>query len=363
MDRATIDIYERRAETYQANRVPKSSALANRLAARAHAKGPRLDLGCGPGWYGPMLGEPCIALDAARSMLDLVPDHAPSARRLQGDLAALPFRRHCAASAWANRSYIHLPKVVVPLAFHDLHRVLQVGAPFELVVFEGDGNVRHADDDLVLGEPATTVRRLFVQWQEGELLSVLIGAGFVELETERFEGALVVRGRSGHTLADTVTDNMRVLLVGLNPSLHSADTGFGFAGPGNRFWPALSLAHPTADDAARDPVALVRRHGIGMTDLVKRATPRADEIQRAEYVDGIDRLERLCRWLQPEAVCIVGLSGWRAAVDRKAVTGWQARFVGGRPVYVMPNPSGLNAHDTVDTLAGHLGRALAGPPT
>jgi double-stranded uracil-DNA glycosylase len=205
------------------------------------------------------------------------------------------------------------------------------------------------------------VRRLFAQWQEGELLSVLTGAGFVAMETERFEGALVMRGRSGRTLADTITDSMRVLLVGLNPSVHSADAGFGFAGPGNRFWPALALADPSTIDAARDPVALVQRHGIGMTDLVKRATPRADEISKVEYVEGIDRLERLCRWLQPKAVCIVGLSGWRAAVDRKAASGWQDRFMGGCPVYVMPNPSGLNAHDTVDTLAHHLRCALAAP--
>jgi double-stranded uracil-DNA glycosylase len=202
------------------------------------------------------------------------------------------------------------------------------------------------------------VRRLFSRWQEAELRAVMTGAGFADLESERFERSLVVRGRRDRTLADTVASSLRVLLVGLNPSLHAADAGYGFAGPGNRFWPALERADATTNDAARNPVVLARRHGIGMTDLVKRATPRADEITRAEYVEGLDRLERLCRWLEPETVCLVGLSGWRAAADRKATAGWQSRFVGGRPVYLMPNPSGLNAHDTVDSLAEHLRQAL-----
>ena len=79
-----------------------------------------------------------------------------------------------------------------------------------------------------------------------------------------------------------------------------------------------------------------------MTDLVKRATPRAAELTRDEYREGFARVERLCAWLQPAAVCFVGLAGWRAAADRHAQPGWQSE-VGGRPVYVMPSTSGLNA--------------------
>ena len=92
---------------------------------------------------------------------------------------------------------------------------------------------------------------------------------------------------------------------------------------------------------------------------MKRATPRADGLTTAEYRDGLARVERLVTWLQPRAVCFAGLTGWRAAVDRKAVAGVQARTVGGRPVYVMPNPSGINAHATVDSLTDHLRAALA----
>ncbi len=81
-----------------------------------------------------------------------------------------------------------------------------------------------------------------------------------------------------------------------------------------------------------------------MTDLVKRATPRADELTKEEYRVGAARLERLVTWLEPGAVCFVGLGGYRAAVNRKAQSGWQAEPFGGRPAYVMPNTSGINAH-------------------
>ena len=96
-----------------------------------------------------------------------------------------------------------------------------------------------------------------------------------------------------------------------------------------------------------------------MTDLVKRATPRADELTRDEYRAGLARVERLVQWLQPGAVCFVGLAGWRAAADRRAVAGVQPDGLGGRPVYVMPSTSGLNARTPPSELAEHLRAALA----
>jgi TDG/mug DNA glycosylase family protein len=98
-----------------------------------------------------------------------------------------------------------------------------------------------------------------------------------------------------------------------------------------------------------------------MTDLVKRATPRADQLTPDEYRAGAARVERLVAWLQPRAVGVVGLTGWRHAIDRKAVAGWQEASFGGRPVYVMPNTSGLNARVPLAALVGHL-RSLLGPP-
>ena len=96
--------------------------------------------------------------------------------------------------------------------------------------------------------------------------------------------------------------------------------------------------------------------------MVKRATVGADELSVAELRAGMDRVERLCAWLRPGALCLLGLAGWRAAVDRRAVAGPQEHRLGGVPVYVMPNPSGRNAHTTPAALADHLraAQALAG---
>lgn len=196
---------------------------------------------------------------------------------------------------------------------------------------------------------------------------VLVGAGFDEERLERagrLIRATVVRQR---TLADTVGPRMRLLACGLNPSLYAADVGVAFARPGNRFWPALRAAvagvtdrNPSAPLVDRDPSALLADHGIGLTDLVKRASVGADELTPAEYDKGIVRVERLCRWLAPEAVVLVGLGGWRAAVDRTAPVGWQPRPLHATPVYVMPSTSGRNAHTSPAQLADHFRTALAG---
>jgi double-stranded uracil-DNA glycosylase len=195
-------------------------------------------------------------------------------------------------------------------------------------------------------------------WPRGRLEDVLHGAGFglrsgLRLRAGRWRAA-VVRER---TLADTVGPGMRLLCVGLNPSPFAADAGVGFARPGNRFWPAMLAAGLV--EVPRDALAALRDHGIGMTDLVKRATPRAAELEDDEHRAGLARVDRLAAWLEPGAVCIVGLDGWRRVVDRRTVPGWQPRGVGGRPAYLMPNPSGVNAHVRVDDLAGHL-RTAAG---
>ena len=150
---------------------------------------------------------------------------------------------------------------------------------------------------------------------------------------------------------------MRLLVCGLNPSLYAADAGVGFARPGNRFWPAMLAAGLATVD--RSPDHLLRDHGIGMTDLVKRATVAADELSAAEYRAGLARVERLAAWLRPAAVCFVGLAGWRAAVDRRAVPGTQPGGLAGVPVYLMPSTSGLNAAYPLASLVDDL-RAAAG---
>ena len=218
---------------------------------------------------------------------------------------------------------------------------------------------------LAVGDEVTVT--LPGSWSEQRVEDVLRGAGFTPLD----RGQASRRDRHGvrgwriaarreRTLADTVGPGMALLCVGLNPSLYSADVGVGFARPGNRFWPAMLAAGLV--DTARDALAALIDHGIGMTDLVKRATVAAAEVDVDEYRSGLGRVDRLAGWLQPHAVCIIGLDGWRKVVDRRAVAGWQEHAVGGRPAYLMPNPSGLNAHAQVPDLAGHLRIAAAGPP-
>ena len=175
------------------------------------------------------------------------------------------------------------------------------------------------------------------------IADILEGAGFATLDETADKAGTYIESQVLPTLADTVGPNMRMLLVGLNPSLHSVEAGYGFAGPGNRFWPAATEAGLVSKN--RDPIHALKHHRIGMSDLVKRASTRASAISEMEYQKGVARLERLCNWLSPEIVCILGITGWRSALGNKDLKlGKQATQLGGQPVYVLPNPSGLNAH-------------------
>lgn len=196
----------------------------------------------------------------------------------------------------------------------------------------------------------------FPRWEADALRDVLDGGGFAAESVTPTRGGLEVRATRVRTLPDFVAADLRLFVVGLNPSLYSADVGVGFARPGNRFWPAALAAGLVTGD--RDPWHTVRVDRVGMTDLVKRPSVGAAELTRAEYRNGLARVERLAAWLRPGAVCFLGLAGWRAAADRKAIAGEQPRDLDGVPVYVMPNPSGLNAHDTVASLAEHLRAAM-----
>jgi double-stranded uracil-DNA glycosylase len=194
--------------------------------------------------------------------------------------------------------------------------------------------------------------RYFAAWTPERLHDVLVGAGF-DVESMEVDGDVVRAGAvRARTLPDIVGPDMRMLVVGLNPSVYSADVGLGYARPGNRFWPAALGAGLVTRD--RDPNHALRAHGLGMTDVVKRATANAAALSPEEYRVGMARVERLVRWLAPAAVCFVGLTGWRAAVDRRARAGPQPHGLGGRPVYVMPSTSGANAHAGIDALRAHF---------
>ena len=110
---------------------------------------------------------------------------------------------------------------------------------------------------------------------------------------------------------------------------------------------------------AHDPLHALRVDRVGMTDFVKRATPRASEVTKDEFQEGGLRVHRLVEWLEPRVVLAVGLAGWRAAVNPKAVPGWQPGDTAA-PVYVMPSTSGLNARVRMSELVAHMRAALAG---
>jgi double-stranded uracil-DNA glycosylase len=347
MDRATVDVYEQRAEDWRDRRPARFLERASALVASLPPDAVRLDAGCGAGLHLAALGAPVVALDAAFAMLPLARDAAPDAWCVQADLEALPFRRGAIGASWARASYLHVERDRLPWALLQLHRALAVGAPSAFTFRYGDADGPLSDDEF----PG----RFFAHWHPDPLADVLVGAGFevdkCALEPDGKEW-INVRATRGRTLPDVVGSGMRLLICGLNPSVYSADVGVGFGRPGNRFWPAAIRAGIVSRD--RDPVDALLHHGVGMTDLVKRAMARADELTKAEYRAGTARVERLVRWLQPGAVCFVGLAGWRAAVDRNAVAGQQPDGFGGVPAYVMPSTSGLNARSTPDDLAEHL---------
>ena len=160
------------------------------------------------------------------------------------------------------------------------------------------------------------------------------------------------------TLPDTVGPGLRLLFVGINPGLHTVAVQAPFARPGNRFYPALYLAGITdrvidASAGLRDAdrAHLVDR-GVGVTSLVKAATRRADELSSAQLVEGAAELEQRVAALAPTVVAMLGVTAYRTAFARpKTAVGPQLETLGGARLWVVPNPSGLNAHETVASLA------------
>ena len=232
-----------------------------------------VDLGCGPGWQLAQLGPGAVGLDAAAAMVDLA-RNAGFGALVNADLEALPFRTGSLGGAWASRSYIHVERDRVPLALADLHRSLAMGAPVDLALFVGDNDLAtYAEDDFA--------GRRFTGWTAQHLADVMVGAGFADVTVTTEDNLLVVTAVRARTLPDFVGPGMRLLACGLNPSLHAADAGYGYAGPSNRFWKAVAAAGVAT--ALREPRRMVTTDRVGMTCLVKRATPRADELSAAEY--------------------------------------------------------------------------------
>lgn len=174
-------------------------------------------------------------------------------------------------------------------------------------------------------------------------------ARFTRAELLSFNGAVV---------DDLVCDPVRILFVGINPGLWTAAANAHFARRGNRFWPSLRSAGITprevdaSDGMYGADLEMLAALGIAITNVVPTASARADELTREELRAGGAALEAKVRLLQPNVVAVLGLTAYRAAFDRpKAAAGQQLVRLGGAELWVLPNPSGLNAHETVTSLA------------
>lgn len=370
VDRRTARAYERCSAAWIARRTPQAIA-DGRLPAflrRVVRAGRVADLGCGPAWYAAAIdasGRRVVALDVCSAMLAEAAHRAPAAALLRGELERLPFARGCLDGAWAANCYCHVPAAALPLALADLHAALRPGAPIELTLprlerlhprpreaRRGEAQ-RRFDDDALKG-------RLFTGVDAARARALLHGAGFEAIRVRPIDDEFWfgITARRARTLPDFVRPGLRLLVCGLNPSLYSADVGIPFARRGNRFWPAALAA-----GIAKRPrdVSDALRCGIGFTDLVKRATAGAVELDAREYVAGMARITDLVRLFRPTRICFVGLDGWRAVVDRSARPGWIDEGLGGVPAYLMPSTSGRNARVDLTALAAHLHTAASDP--
>ncbi len=161
-----------------------------------------------------------------------------------------------------------------------------------------------------------------------------------------------IQAAIGQTMTDVIAPDLRVLFCGINPSLYSAVVGHHFARPGNRFWPTLHLAGFTdrlyAPHEDRDLLKL----GYGITNVVDRATATADQLSKQELLIGGQNLATKVEQYRPRCLAVLGISAYRTAFSKpKAVVGRQAETLHNAIVWVLPNPSGLNAHYQLNDLA------------
>lgn len=173
--------------------------------------------------------------------------------------------------------------------------------------------------------------------------------GFTRAELDSFRGA---------TVADLVGPGLKLLFVGINPGLWTAATQTHFAHPGNRFYPALLRAGVIGREIDRGTgmSEADRRHlldrGIGITNVVHRATAKASELTAAELRAGGEQLRQFVATHRPAVVAVAGITAYRAAFRHPAARiGHQPDGFEGADLWVVPNPSGLNAHETTASLA------------
>lgn len=161
-----------------------------------------------------------------------------------------------------------------------------------------------------------------------------------------------LQAAAGKTLPDLIAPNLRVLFCGINPSLYSAAIGHHFGRPGNRFWPTLHLAGFTDRLLSPYEEEELLLRGYGITNVVRRASARADELSVEELIAGGKSLQAKARRYRPKMIAVLGVTAYRTAFARpKAILGLQDERLSEASVWVLPNPSGLNAHFQLKDLA------------
>ncbi|GAA5191937.1 G/U mismatch-specific DNA glycosylase [Rugosimonospora acidiphila] len=160
---------------------------------------------------------------------------------------------------------------------------------------------------------------------------------------------------AGRTLPDVIAPGLAVLFCGINPGLLSAAVGHHFARPGNRFWPTLHRSGFTDRQLLPQEQSDLLDLGLGVTNVAARATARADELNTAELIEGAGILRRKVARYRPRWVAVLGIGAYRTAFGAAdAVIGAQDNPLAGARVWVLPNPSGLNAHYPPPRLAAEF---------
>lgn len=155
----------------------------------------------------------------------------------------------------------------------------------------------------------------------------------------------------GQTLPDIIAPNLNVLFCGINPSVYSVAVGHHFGRPGNRFWKSLHAAGFTDRLLSPAEDGDLLAFGYGLTNVADRATARADQLDLQDFQQGRKTLTAKVKRYQPRCLAILGITAYRAAFEQpKAVMGRQDVTIGDTIIWVLPNPSGLNAHYQLDDL-------------
>jgi double-stranded uracil-DNA glycosylase len=161
-----------------------------------------------------------------------------------------------------------------------------------------------------------------------------------------------LQAAAGKVVSDVIAPDLKILFCGINPGLYTAAVGHHFARPGNRFWPALHLGGFTPRLLSPYEERDLLMYGYGITNLVMRATAGANELKRQEYIEGGQMLYKKVSQYHPKCLAILGVGAYRTAFGYpQAVIGLQEEKIAGSLLWVLPNPSGLNAHYQLKDLA------------